>query len=153
VCRSLYRACVVSDESFFPVLRFTRFGVCVWPLLCRAVACTKDFTSCHCGLAPSIAIMTLLFSVTPTMSPSQLQELLEDTERREKEVLLKRRALEMLPSARDNIGTWSSVVHAVMRVRRHLLVGLFRCPRAITSAVGIDAWLCSWWWLLWCVCV
>jgi hypothetical protein len=38
------------------------------------------------------------------MSPSQLQELLEDTERREKEVLLKRRALEMLPSARDNIG-------------------------------------------------
>jgi hypothetical protein len=42
------------------------------------------------------------------MYPSQLQELLEDTERREKEVLLKRRALEMLPSARDNIGTWLS---------------------------------------------
>jgi hypothetical protein len=88
-----------------------------------------------------------------TIYTPQLQELLEDTERREKEVLLKRRALEMLPSARDNIGTWSSVVHAVMRVRRHLLVGSFRCPRAITSAVGIDAWLCSWWWLLWCVCV
>jgi hypothetical protein len=73
------------------------------------------------------------------MSPSQLQELLEDTERREKEVLLKRRALEMLPSARDNIGTWSSVVRAVMRDRWHFLVGLFRRARVIARVAGIRA--------------
>jgi hypothetical protein len=47
---------------------------------------------------PSVLCMSTIYS-------PQLQELLEDTERREKEVLLKRRALEMLPSARDNIGT------------------------------------------------
>ena len=34
----------------------------------------------------------------------QLENLVEETEKREKEVLLKRRTLELLPSARDNIG-------------------------------------------------
>ena len=34
----------------------------------------------------------------------QLEALLAETEQREKEVLLKRKALGLLPSARDNIG-------------------------------------------------
>jgi hypothetical protein len=49
---------------------------------------------------------------------SQLQSLLEETERREKEVLLKRRTLEMLPSARDNIGEAFSSSYIFLRVQK-----------------------------------
>jgi hypothetical protein len=34
----------------------------------------------------------------------QVADLVSETEKKEKEVLLKKRTLEMLPSARDNIG-------------------------------------------------
>ena len=49
-------------------------------------------------------VALLIYRISLPCLNEQLVSLLEETERIEKDVMMKRRTLELLPSARDNIG-------------------------------------------------
>jgi uncharacterized protein YlxW (UPF0749 family) len=56
---------------------------------------------------------------------NEVQSLQQEGEKLEREIILKRKTLEMLPSAADNIGTWSVICYPNLSLLATLFATIF----------------------------